>query len=367
MTVRSVSIFTAELPFHAPFRISLSVMTGTTNLFVRLEASDGSVGWGEASPSPSITGDTAASMAAVAPRLARTLLGREVADLGGAHRAMLLEVPGNPTMRSAFDMALHDLAARKAGLPLFAFLGGARRVFQTDNTVSLDDPDTMAATARRFLKAGFRAIKAKVGTGASDDIARIRALREAIGPDIPLRVDANQGWDVPSAVRVLTETTECALEYCEQPVLRRDHAGLKAVREAVGVPVMADESVFDAEDALALARADACDYLNIKLSKSGGLWVGRQIATIGQAAGMACMVGCMSETRLGLSAAAHLMSALPIIRFADLDSHVDHVVDPVVGGIEIRDGRVYLPEGPGLGARPSEDFLASCPRQDIEA
>lgn len=367
MTVTEVSLFTAELPFHAPFRISLSVSAGTTNVLVRLTASDGTIGWGEASPSPSITGDTTGSMLEASPVLAKAVLGRDVADLGGAHHAMMDVIPGQTTIRSAFDMALHDLAARCAGLPLYAYFGGARREFETDNTVSLGDPETMADTAKGFLADGFTAIKAKVGTGEIDDIRRIRALRAAIGPGVPLRVDANQAWDVATAVNILSGTADCHLEYCEQPVLRADFEGLRAVREKVSVPIMADESVFGHRDALGLARLEACDYLNIKLSKSGGLWVGRKIAAVADAAGMACMVGCMSETRLGLSAAAHFISAFPIIRFADLDSHVDHVTDPVLGGMTIRGGRVVLPEGPGIGAVPSPEYLSSCPQSHFRA
>ncbi|MFT4603813.1 MAG: L-alanine-DL-glutamate epimerase-like enolase superfamily enzyme [Rhodothermales bacterium] len=367
VTVTGISIFRAELPFHAPFRISLAETDSTTNLFVRLTASGGQVGWGEASPSPAITGDTAATMAAAGPALAKVILGRSVSDVGGAVRAMRGRVAGQPTMRSAFDMALFDLAAQQAGLPLYAYLGGAKRSFATDNTVGMDTPEVMAETAGRFVAEGFTAIKAKVGGPVSLDVARIRAIRQVIGPSVPLRIDANQGWDVAAAVAVLTHTKDAGIEYCEQPVRRGDIRGLKRVRDTVAVPIMADESVFDHHDALALATAEACDYLNIKLSKSSGMWVGRKIAAVAEAAGMACMVGCMSETRLGLTAAAHFISAHSIIRFADLDSHVDHTVDPVEGGIWIEGGRVLIPDGPGIGATFSEEFLAECDEEEFLA
>ncbi len=367
MTVTGISIIRAELPFHAPFRISLTRTESTTNLFVRLTASDGQVGWGEASPSPAITGDTAATMAAAGPALAEVILGRTVSDIGGAVRAMRARMVGQTTMRSAFDMALYDLAARQAGLPLYAYLGGANRSFVTDNTVGMDTPKAMAETARGFVAAGFTAIKAKVGEGVRQDVARIRAIRTAIGPAIPLRIDANQGWDVPAAIAVLTQTEDVGIEYCEQPVRRGNIRGLKQVRDSVAIPIMADESVFDHHDALRLAAAEACDYLNIKFSKSSGMWVGRKIAAVAEAAGMACMVGCMSETRLGLTAAAHFISAHPIVRYADLDSHVDHTLDPVEGGMEIHRGRVVIPDGPGIGATLSDDFVAECEVEDVLA
>jgi L-alanine-DL-glutamate epimerase-like enolase superfamily enzyme len=135
---------------------------------------------------------------------------------------------------------------------------------------------------------------------------------------------------------------------------------MATVRASTGIPITADESVFDAHDALALLEADSCDYFNIKLAKSSGLRGALRIAAIAESAGKACMLGCMSETRLGLSAAAHLVSARPVIRFADLDSHFDHRVDPVVGGICIDQGQVHLPDGPGHGADLDPDFVASC-------
>lgn len=367
MTITGISIIRAELPFHAPFRISLTEMASTTNLFVRLTASDGSVGWGEASPSPAITGDTTATMAAAGPALAEVILGREASDIGGAVRAMRGRMVGQTTMRSAFDMALYDLAARQAGLPLYAYLGGGNRQFSTDNTVGMDTPEAMAETARGFVAEGYTAIKAKVGEGVRPDVARIKAIRSAIGPKIPLRIDANQGWDVSAAISVLMKTEEAGIEYCEQPVRRGDIRGLKQIRDSVNVPIMADESVFDHHDAFRLAAAEACDYLNIKFSKSSGMWVGRKIAAVADAAGMACMVGCMSETRLGLTAAAHFISAYPIVRFADLDSHVDHTHDPVDGGLQIQGGKVIIPDTPGIGATLSDDFVEGCEVEDYQA
>ncbi|MBO6576663.1 MAG: dipeptide epimerase [Rhodothermales bacterium] len=365
MVVSNVDLIRAELPFHAPFRISLTESAGTVNLFVRLTSDTGMVGLGEASPSPAITGDTVESMTAAARTLAPVILGRPAHDVRGADAAMTEAVPGQTTLRSAFDMAMHDLAAQQAGMPLYAWFGGRRESFPTDNTVSLDSPGVMADTARRFLEQGFRAIKIKVGTAVDEDVARIRAVREAIGPDVPLRVDANQAWSAPQALEVLTATLECDVEYFEQPVPRHDVPGLATLKKHNLVPIMADESVFDHRDALALVKADAADLLNIKLSKSGGLVTAGRIAAVAHAAGLPCMLGCMSETRLGLTAAAHFISAHRIVRFADLDSHVDHITDPVVGGMRIEDGLVQLPDSPGIGATLDPDFVASCPTETL--
>ncbi|MFT5145170.1 MAG: L-alanine-DL-glutamate epimerase-like enolase superfamily enzyme [Rhodothermales bacterium] len=360
MNIVSVELIRAELPFHAPFRISISVAAATSNIFVRITTDTGHVGLGEASPSPAITGDTAETMLAAGRAYGAAMLGRDARDVLGAARMMKALINGHPTIRGGFDLALHDLASQAAGMPLYQYLGGARRSFETDNTVGLDEPAVMAKTAAEFIADGFPAIKAKVGTGFADDVARVRAIRAAIGPGIPLRIDANQAWDVVTSIKVLKAVAEEDVEYCEQPVRRHDLPGLADIRSKVSIPIMADESVFDAADALALVRGRCCDFLNIKLSKSAGIAEAVRIAAVAEAAGLACMVGCMSETRLGLTAAAHFISAHPIVRFADLDSHVDHTVDPVTGGMTITDGMVHVPDGPGLGAGLTAEFVSGC-------
>jgi L-alanine-DL-glutamate epimerase-like enolase superfamily enzyme len=360
MRIASIDLFRAEIPFHEPFRYALTETAAALNLFVRITADTGQYGWGEASPTRPITGDTQATVFEASVELGRLLLGADPRDIVGAVRAMRSLLAGNTTARSAFDMALHDLVGKASGLPLCALLGGGVRRFRTDNTIGIADPDVMATKARRFLEEGFTAIKVKLGTGFEEDVARVVAIRDAVGPDVPVRVDANQGWDVPEAIRVLREIEPLGIQYCEQPVPAWDRDGMRRVKDATGVPIMADEAVFDHYDAFALAAAEACDYLNIKLAKSGGLHDATRIVAVADAAGLACMVGCMSETRLGLSAAAHLVSARPVVRFADLDSHVDHRVDPVVGGMTVVRGEVILPEGPGHGADLDPGFLAGC-------
>lgn len=360
MRITRIDLYRAEIPFHEPFRYALTETSATRNVFVRITADDGTGGWGEASPTRPITGDTQDTMFAVGQELARLLLGTDPQDIGGASRAMRRLFAGSTTVRSAFDMALYDLVGRASGLPLYALLGGGRRRFETDNTIGIGSPESMATKAIRFLEQGYRAIKVKLGTGYEEDVDRIVAIRDAVGPDVPLRVDANQGWDGPTAIRVLREIAPLGIQYCEQPVAAWDREGLRRVREAVTVPIMADESVFDHHDAFALASMEACDYLNIKLAKSGGIYTALRIASVADASGLSCMVGCMSESRLGLSAAAHLVSARPVIRFADLDSHVDHRIDPVIGGMTVEHGEVVVPDAPGHGADLDPDFVASC-------
>jgi L-alanine-DL-glutamate epimerase-like enolase superfamily enzyme len=185
----------------------------------------------------------------------------------------------------------------------------------------------------------------------------MRAIRGAVGPDIGLRVDANQGWSPANAVVALRGLEPFNVQFCEQPVPYWDWEGLKFVRGKVAVPVMADEAIHSPHDVIDGIRRDAMDMINIKLMKSGGILPGLRIATIADAANIQCMVGCMSETRIALTAAAHLVFSQRNIRYADLDSFLLAESDPVVGGMQVTKGVVQLPDAPGLGVDLEPAFM----------
>jgi L-alanine-DL-glutamate epimerase-like enolase superfamily enzyme len=207
------------------------------------------------------------------------------------------------------------------------------------------------------VEKGFRIIKVKLGTTWEEDDARLRNIREAVGPDITLRVDANQAWDRPTAIRSLQAFEKYRIEFCEQPLRSHDVAGLRAVGDSVSIPLMADESLFSPADALRLAAAEAAPYFNIKLSKSGGIHNALKIAAIAEAGGRKCMVGCMLESRLGLAAAAHFACASESVQFYDLDSCEEHAEEWIEGGIRLENGMVRLPETPGIGAAPTSEAI----------
>ncbi|MCY7357504.1 MAG: dipeptide epimerase [Rudanella sp.] len=365
MKITRITLYRYDIPLKAPVRISLGTIEHARNMLVCIDTDEGLQGWGEGSPFWMIVGETQASGMAAAQDMARLLLGRNSTDIGGCVDALVRYLPGHPTTRSAFDMALYDLAAKAANLPLYAYLGGAKRPLITDETIYLDTPERMAEIAR-IVKAKNRddeppiAIKLKLGTDMQTDIARVWAVRQAIGDQIPIRTDANQGWDVPTAIAVLRAIGNGNVQYCEQPIRRTDIAGLRHLRQLSPVPIMADESLFDAVDAIRLVREEAVDYFNIKLSKSGGIWEALKINAIAEAAGIRCMVGCMSESRLGLTANAHFAAARPNVIFCDLDGCFEHALDPVVGGLTYHPYRIELPTVPGIGATVKPDFLANC-------
>jgi L-alanine-DL-glutamate epimerase-like enolase superfamily enzyme len=358
--ISSVDIFKASIPMIAPFRISLGVITEAEYLFVRINTDAGVSGWGEATPLSRITGDTQGINVAAAMDLARLVVGGNPLDIEGRVTEMGRFLAFNTSVRSAFDMALYDVAAKVAGLPLYAFLGGGKRQLETDVTIGIDEPAVMADKAAELKRSGVSALKVKLGTTAEEDVKRIRSIREAVGDELPLRVDANQGWDFPTAVRVLTRLESANIEYCEQPIAHWDLENFKRLRERVSIPIMADESVFDHHDAFKLAAGGCCDFFNIKLAKSAGIHTALKINAVAESCGAKCMLGCMLETRLGLTAAAHLVSAKPNIRYVDLDSHFQLKLDPIVGGARWDGSNITLPDDPGIGAVVDAAFLDGC-------
>ncbi|MFP3958576.1 MAG: mandelate racemase/muconate lactonizing enzyme family protein [Spirochaetaceae bacterium] len=365
-TISRMEIYRADLPLVEPFRTSLAEIDMAHNIFVRIHSTGGLYGTGEARPNPVVTGETQDITFDAAATLARTIAGAPVHALDEISSMMERRLKKNSSAKSAIDIALYDLLGKQTGLPLYALLGGMRRPISTDNTVSIDDPETMAQKALRIKEMGFRAIKVKLGGAKDADVERIRRIRQAVGYEIELRLDANQGWDYKTAVAVLRDLEPYRIRYCEQPVAYWDTAHMGELRAASSIPIMADEALFSPHEAYRLAADGSCDYFNIKLSKAGGITGGLKITTIGEAAGIPCMIGCMTETRLAMSAGAHLMTARPNILFADLDGHTSMKSDPVLGGVQYNGGEMELPEAPGLGAEIDPAFLSECEVQVIE-
>lgn len=366
MKITRINLYRYDVPLNAPIAISLGTIDHARNLLIEIQTSDGITGWGEGSPFWMIVGETQASGLAAAGDMARLLLNRDPLNIEGCVNALLRYLPGHPTTRSAFDMALYDIAAQAAGMPLYQFLGGSKRPLVTDETIYINTPERMVDDAMRIQGKGAEAIKVKLGTTARDDIRRVEAIRNAIGDATPIRTDANQGWDVVTAQAVLRAIGNYNVQYCEQPIARHDIAGLRHIRRSSTVPIMADESLFNAMDAIRLVREEAVDYFNIKLSKSGGIFEALNINAIAEAAGVPCMIGCMSESRLALTANAHFAAARQNVRFCDLDGCFEHADDPVQGGITYNGYQIELPDAPGIGAMVDPAFLATCSQISVK-
>lgn len=359
-SIASVELYKIFIPLKEPFVISLGPIHEVQNVVVVIRTQDGCTGWGECSPYMTINGESVDTCYIVGQYFAQVLKGMDATDPGACMTAMDRTIYANTSIKSAFDIALHDIAAQQAGLPLYRYLGGTEnKSLETDMTVSIGEPEKMKADALRFQQQGFPAIKVKLGENREKDVARIRAIREAIGPDQPLRIDANQGWDTPErAIDVLQALAPYNIEHCEEPIARYRFMELPRVSKASPIPIMADESCGDEHDAARLIGLKACAMFNIKLGKSSGFYKGRKIAELGAAAGMHMQVGGFMESRLGMTAAAHLALSNPHIVHCDFDTPLMYTEDPVKGGIVYGPkGSITLPDTPGLGASIDSSYL----------
>jgi L-Ala-D/L-Glu epimerase len=348
-TITSVEAAPFSVPLRSVAKVAFAVPVNADNVLVRLRMSDATVGYGEVSAYSPVMSETQASDLALARPLGSLLLGRDPFELPRLLDAMIATSPASGGIIAAFEMALWDLCGKIAGQPVYRLLGAARDSFETDCTVFLDSPEAMAKLAVEWVREGFPAIKIKLGEAPGLDIERVRAIREAVGPNVQLRCDANEGWSVSDALVVLRGIAPYGLQFCEQPVKAWDWNGLHHVRAGSPVPIMADEAVHSPHDAIEGLRHDAFDMINIKLLKAGGILPAVRIAHVAAAANVPCMVGCMAETRLALTAAAHVVMSQAIIRWADLDAYHEMAVDLCSGGMKVERGVVTLPDTPGLG------------------
>jgi L-alanine-DL-glutamate epimerase-like enolase superfamily enzyme len=359
LKIDKTEIIELNIALKEPISISLGTFYRAENIVVKIFADNGLIGTGEASPEINIAGETQAAGIEIAKLLSESIKGKDPLAIEERLADMDRTIQGNYTIKSAFDMALYDLLAKQASLPLFQLLGGgnSREIF-TDMTVYLGTPDKMAQQALAYKNEGFPTIKVKLGSSEAEDVERIRSIRGAIGDEIPLRIDANQGWDAVTAIRVLNALKPYNIDHCEEPIPRWNNRDLQRVRDHSPIPIMADESVFDHRDAFRLASMGACDYFNIKLSKSGGIHNAIKINSIAEAAGIKTQVGCMSESRYALTALSHFVAAKNNVVYMDIDSSLSHAEDPVTGGICYRgQGKWELPQTPGIGADFDTNFL----------
>lgn len=352
MIITNIELKQLNIPLKKPFKTALRTVTTAENVIVIVSCDDGSKGYGAAPPTKPITGDTKESIIeTVRQHIAPALIGMDAENLDAVLNAIQSCVKGNPSPKAACDMAIYDLFCKKYGLPLYKLLGGYRKTFTTDLTISLNDPAEMREDALKAVSEGFDALKLKVGINSELDIARVKAIREAVGPDIKIRLDANQGWTPDEAVATIKqiEAMNMNIEFVEQPVAACDIEGLKYVRDNVNTAIMADESLFSPVDAIRLLETKAVDILNIKLMKCGGIYNALKIVGIAETYGVECMLGCMIESKVSLAAAAHLAAGKKNITRVDLDAAILLAADPVSGVYETDIPSFRILDLPGLG------------------
>ncbi len=362
MKITGIECYAVRLPLIKPFIISYGTYSHVESVLVRLTTETGVIGWGEATPDPFVTGESWASTEAMLRHDLLPLL-RDQNPLAREAIYARLDglVTGAPSAKAAIDLALWDLAGKQAGLSVAALLGGPVHDALTWHvTLSIGAPGVIAQEARAAVAAGHTEIKMKVGAARlQDDVDRIMAVREAVGPEIALMVDANQGWrDPATAIRAINAIAPAAPVWIEQPIRADDFAGLAEVRRATGIAQMADEGVHSARDGLRIIELRAADLINVKLMKTGGITGAMRLIAICEAAGLRCMVGSMVESAIATAAGAQIALARRAVVANGLVGPV-MLREDIATGLTYADGAIRLdPDAPGLGVQVDEERLA---------
>lgn len=351
MKITDIKTQVVAIPLITTFKTALRTVSQVENVLITVLTDSTLVGFGGAAPATVITGDTVLSIIGGIEVIRDSIVGMDIDTPESILQRLNNCIIGSMSAKAAVDMAIYDLVAKSLNIPLYRLLGGRTHDVATDMTISIDSPEKMAAQSKEKIGQGFTTLKIKVGGNPKLDILRLQFIRQAIGSETAIIIDANQGWSAKEAVLVGKELERraIAIDLMEQPVPARDYEGLRFVRDNVSFPVYADESVFSPQDALKLIGMQAVDGLNIKLMKCGGIYNALKIAAIAETAGVPCMIGSMMESHVSVTAAAHLAASLTIISRADLDAALFCSINPAQGGISYHGARVIIPDAPGLG------------------
>ncbi len=362
MKITRVETIPVQIPIHPEraIRGSLGAHTVSPFLLVKIHTDEGLVGLGEVSCTPLWSGEDQVTAAHfISEHLAPVLLGEDPLQIERLSAKCRQRLAANPFTKAGLEMALWDIVGKAAGMPLYRLWGGPVREFvSTKFSVSGLEPGKAAALAAWAVEKGFRTMKVKVGIDPEEDVARVRAVREAIGPKVRLGVDANGGWSPRVAVQTIRRMYEFGIYFAEQPVPPVDPAWMADVRSQVNIPIMADESVNTAQDAMSLARAGAADVFSVYVGKGGGVNSARKIAAVAEAAGLVCTVGSNLEMGVASSMMIHLAMATPAIAAeqfpCDIHSQLLYEGDLLAEPLPIQPGKASPFERPGLGVELDE-------------
>ncbi|MGB0605796.1 MAG: mandelate racemase/muconate lactonizing enzyme family protein [Candidatus Latescibacterota bacterium] len=357
------------IPILVPLKAGLTTKTAhgehidSPYVIVRVHTDEGLIGLGEATLAPRWSGETSPGcVAAIRDLLDPALRGADPRNV----RACLMQINRalklNPFTKAAVEMALWDVAGKAAGQPLYRLLGGkVRDVLPMKMVVGAFEVPKAVALAEQFLDWGVRHLKVKVGLDPGQDRERVQAVRALAGPEVSIGIDANCGWNVTTARRMLREMEGLNVAFAEQPVGVEDPSALGQLRSASTIPIMADESVFTLADAWDLVRREAVDILSIYPGKTGGILPAMAIASVAESAGLVCSMGSNLELGIATAAMLHLGAALPTIDSetypGDFLGPLYHEADMITEPLQLGPLEAVVPEGPGLGVTLDEDQL----------
>lgn len=358
---RIISVETRRIdtPILTDIKTTYGSWNRQSHVIVKVTTDDGVYGLGESSPLEFFTGETPAMVKMVIDNvLAAILIGKDPFDVEALLLAMDHLLPKNASSKSAVDGALHDLLGKHLGVPVYKYLGGKCREYVTSAlAVGIDTPERMRKEAIDWVRKGAKTLKLKIGIDPKTDERSVEAVRDAVGEEIRIRVDANQGYSPSTAIQVAKRIEKYHIEYIEQPVPAWNVEGMAHVRRSTGIPIAADESLYTLHDAIRLIRTEAVDVFGIKFIKTGGLAKAKKIAHLAEAAGISCVVISPLEMTLGTAAGAHWALSVPN---ADLDHELVgplYIEDDIFAGIQIAGNSIGVSDQPGVGISLKRDLF----------
>ncbi|TWT03564.1 mandelate racemase/muconate lactonizing enzyme family protein [Planomicrobium sp. CPCC 101079] len=368
MRITKASLYIVEFPLKEPFIISYASYPTMPAVILKLETDTGITGYGEAVPDEHVTGEHVSGTFEILKHvLLPRIMNQNPFDIEKIHFLMDTSIARNPAAKAAVDIACYDLMGKAANQPVYNLIGGrAHETLQYAKVLSIEAPAVMAEKAVAAKNLGFSSLKLKLGLDEpAMDIARVYAVREAVGEAMPIRIDVNQGWKTAGqAIHTINQLQDANLTWVEQPIRMGDLRGLAEIRQKTSIPVMADESVHSMEDVLEIIRLEAADFINIKLMKSGGIYPAVQMAKAAESAGIIAQIGSMVESSIGSAAGYHAVMSRRNIQSAELTGPL--LFKEEIGDLEFKPPHVHLSGKPGLGITVDEAQLAKLTRKSAK-
>lgn len=354
----------AAIPFGVPIRNFADAYTGFTTsnaVLVKIYSEDGTVGFGEACAwEPEFYGETLESVSSTIEKyIAPKIIGQNAFNINRIMSIVDANLAKITCVKEGIDLALHDLVGKLLNVAVYTLLGGCfREKIPVASEIGIDTPEAMAQNALDVLQLGIKVIKIKGSDDMASDIKRIKAVREAVGDEVSLRLDPNAAWNTIGTIKIMKEVEDCHLQLLEQPVPGWDLKGMAHIRNSIGIPLMADEGIWTPQDVIKIADYGAADIINIKIAKSCGLALGKKIETVAEAVGLPCIVGTEIEPGFSLIAKLHFAASMKIHSLASEFTELSLLKANILKyDIEIKDGCVKVPDGPGFGVELDEDIF----------
>jgi o-succinylbenzoate synthase len=350
MKISNILFQKVKFKLHNPFKIALGSTETCESIIVKIETDEGIYGFGESCPFQHVTGETIDTVEVILKEIKKILIGEDPLLIGKIHCIMDEYIKENSSAKAGIDIALFDIIGKAYGQPVYRLLGGCKSKFETDITIGINEPKIMLEKALQYVKAGYRQLKIKVGLDFGKELRALEEIRNSLPKNVDIKVDANQGWNINETINNITQLEKINIRVVEQPIKSWNIDGLAYIRQKVKANIMADESVHSPNDTIKLIKCEAADLINIKLMKSGGIYPALKINTIAESNNINCMVGCMTETKIAINAAAHLVASQKNITMADLDSWTFiNKSKNIKGGFTFHQGMIILDDKPGLG------------------